>query len=168
VTAEAFSPQMAKKFIAYLAGGRDSRIDLASRNHKKGRSGNNRSHAHKPPSRHTSDLIAYSSKQLKSGKPVIADHVEHDKRPFQSVREVDYKGHKITIYTQYEIRVDGKPLGGHIYVDNAGKVSAHALPNYSFVSAVDLVKKMIDEFPDDFTTKKKSHRSNSAARKRRQ
>jgi hypothetical protein len=104
---------------------------------------------------------------LKAGKPVTAGHADHDKGPFQSVREVDYKGHKITIYTQYEIRVDGKPLGGHIYVDNTGKVSAHALPNYSFVSAVDLVKKMIDEFADDFTTKKKSYRSNSATRRRR-
>jgi hypothetical protein len=51
-------------------------------------------------------------------------------------------------------------------VDNSGKVSAHALPNYSFVSAVDLVKKMIDEFPDDLT-KKKSDRSNSATKRRR-
>ena len=139
---------------------------MASHHHK-GRSGN-RSHAHKSPSsRPPSDLIAYSSKQLKAGKPVTAGHAEHDKRPFQSVREVDYKDHKIRIYTQYEIRVDGKPLGGHIYVDNSGKVSAHALPNYSFVSAVDLVKKMIDEFPDDFTTKKKTYRSNSATRRRR-
>jgi hypothetical protein len=48
-------------------------------------------------------------------------------------------------------------------VDNSGKVSAHALPNYSFVSAVDLLKKVIDEFPDDFA-KKKSDRSNRAAR----
>jgi hypothetical protein len=142
------------------------RIDLVSHNHK-GRSGNNRSHAHKSPSRPPSDLIAYSSKRLKAGKPVSAGHAEHDKRPFQSAREVDYKGHKITIHTQYEIRVDGKPLGGHIYVDNSGKVSAHALPNYSFVSAVDLVKKMIDEFADDFTTKKKSYRLNNETRRRR-
>ena len=139
---------------------------MTSHRHKKGRSRNNRSHAHKPPSRPPSDLIAYSSKQLKAGKPVTAGHAEHDIRPFQSVREVDYKDHKIRIYTQYEIRVDGKPLGGHIYVDNSGKVSAHALPNYSFVSAVDLVKKMIDEFPDDFTTKKKSSPSNSVTRRR--
>jgi hypothetical protein len=159
---------MAKKFIAYLAGGRVSRIGLSSHHHKKGRSRNNRSHAHKPPSRPPSDLIAYSSKQLKAGKPVTAGHADHGKGPFQSVREVDYKGHKITIYTQYQIKIDGKPFGGHLYVDNSGKVSAHALPNYSFVSAVDLVEKMIDEFPDDFTTKKKkSDRSNSTAARRR-
>jgi hypothetical protein len=53
-------------------------------------------------------------------------------------------------------------------VDNRGKVSAHALPNYSFVSAVDLVKKIIDEFPDDFAAKKKSYRSNSTTTRRRQ
>lgn len=137
---------------------------MASHHHK-GRS-KNRSPAHKPPSRPPSDLIAYSSKQLKAGKPVTAGHAEHDKRPFQSVREIEYNGHKITIFTQYQIKIDGKPFSGHIYVDNSGKVSGHALPNYSFVSAVDLVKKMIDEFPDDFTTKKKSHRSNSTTRGR--
>ena len=135
---------------------------MASYHHKKGRS-RNRSRAHKFPFRPPSDLIAYSSKQLKAGKPVTTGHAEHGKSPFQSVREVDYKGHKITIYTQYQIKIDGKPFGGHLYVDNSGKVSAHALPNYSFVSAVDLLKKVIDEFPNDFA-KKKSDRSNRAAR----
>ena len=135
--------------------------------HHKRRS-ESRSHARKSPSKLPSDLIAYSSKQLKAGKPVTAVHAEHDKGPFQSVREIDYKGHKITIYTQYQIKIDGKRFSGHIYVDNRGKVSAHALPNYSFVSAVDLVKKIIDEFPDDFITKKKkSDRSDTAARRRR-
>jgi hypothetical protein len=140
---------------------------LASHHHK--RSTGERSHTHKPRSRHRSDLLAYSYKQLKAGKPVAgADHGEHDKGPFQSVREVEYNGHKIAIYTQYEIRVDGEPFSGHVYVDNRGKVSTHALPAYSFASAVDLVKKIIDEFPDDFTTKKKSSRSNSMSKRRRQ
>jgi hypothetical protein len=137
--------------------------------HHKGSPGK-RSHTHKPPSRLPSDLLAYSYKQLKAGKPVAAmgHHTEHDKGPFQSVREVDYKGHKIAIYTQYEIRVDGEPFTSHVYVDNTGKVSTHALPAYSFVSAVDLVKKIIDEFPDDFTTtKKKSPRSSTSVSKRR-
>jgi hypothetical protein len=141
---------------------------LAS-HHRRGSSGK-KSHAHKPPSTPPSDLLAYSSKRLKAGQSVAAaaaaaGHGEHDKGPFQSVREIEYQGHKITIYTQYEIKVDGKPFGGHVYVDNMGKVSAHALPNYSFVSAVDLVKKMIDEFPDDFT-KKKSDQTNNATKRR--
>jgi hypothetical protein len=112
-------------------------------------------------------LLAYSYKQLKAGKPVAAGHAEHDKGPFQSVREVDYNGHKIAIYTQYEIRVDGEPFSSRVYVDNTGKVSTHALPAYSFASAVDLVKKIIDEFPDDFAIKKKSPRSSSTIKRRR-
>jgi len=139
---------------------------LSSHHHKRGRSGNNRSHSHKSSSRSPTDLIAYSSKQLKAGKPVAAGHTGHDKGQFQSIREVDYKGHKIIIHTQYQIKIDGKAFSGHIYVDNRGKVSAHALPNYSFLSAVDLVKKIIDEFPDNFTTKEKSHRSNSTTTRR--
>lgn len=139
---------------------------MVSHHHK--RASGKRSHTHKHPSRLPSDLLAYSYKQLKAGKPVaVAGHAEHDKGPFQSIREVEYKGHKITIYTQYEIRVDGEPFSGHIYVDNTGKVSTHALPAYSFVSAVDLVKKIIDEFPDDFAIKKKSPRSTSTTKRRR-
>jgi hypothetical protein len=103
---------------------------------------------------------------LKAGQPVAVGHAEHEKGQFQSVREIEYKGHKIAIYTQYEIRVDGRPFTGHVYVDNSGKVSAHALPNYSFASAVDLIKKIIDEFPDDFSMKK-SYRSDSAKKRRR-
>lgn len=140
---------------------------MASHHHK--RASGKRSHTHKPRSRLPSDLLAYSYKQLKAGKPVAAPgHAEHDNGPFQSVREVEYKGHKITIYTQYEIRVDGEPFSSHVYVDNTGKVSTHALPAYSFVSAVDLVKKIIDEFPDDFSIKKKSPRSTSTRKRRRQ
>jgi hypothetical protein len=133
--------------------------------HRKGRSGK-RSHAHKSPSRRPSDLLTYSSKLLKAGQPIAAGHAEHDKGPFQSVRETEHKGHKIAIYTQYKIKVDGKPFSGHIYVDNTGKVSTHALPTYSFASAVDLVKKMIDAFPDDFAIKKKSSRSSSVRRRK--
>lgn len=135
--------------------------------HHKGRSGNRRSHTPKSPSRRPSDLLAYSYKQLKAGKPVAAGHAEHDKGPFQSVRWIEYNGHKIAIRTQYEITVDGKPFSGHIYVDNTGKVSTHALPTYSFASAVDLVKKIIDAFPDDYATKKKSSRSSTTRKRKR-
>lgn len=137
---------------------------MASHHHK-GRSRGG-SHTHKSPSKRPSDLLAYSYKRLKSGQPVAAGHAGQDKDSFKSVREIEYQGHKITIQTQYEIKVDGKPVSGHVYVDNTGKVSSHALPAYSFVSAVDLVKKMIDEFPDDFTMKKSSR--SSSVRKRSQ
>jgi hypothetical protein len=41
-------------------------------------------------------------------------------------------------------------LGGHLYVDNSGRVSSHAMPTYSFVSTVELIKKLIDAFPANF------------------
>jgi hypothetical protein len=86
---------------------------------------------------------------LNTGQPVVAGHAGHEGH-FVSVREAEYKGHKITVRTHYEIRVDGKPISGHIYVDNSGRVSSHAMPAYSFVSTVDLVKKLIDAFPANF------------------
>jgi hypothetical protein len=67
-----------------------------------------------------------------------------------SVREVSYEGHDIVIRTTYEIEVDGRSLHGHMGVTNDGQVHYHAVPNLSFASAVDLVKQLIDTFPDDF------------------
>ena len=68
----------------------------------------------------------------------------------ESVREADYRGHHITVRTTYHMEVDGKPLGGHLAVTNEGQVQYHGLPNYSFDSAIGLIQKLIDTFPEDF------------------
>jgi hypothetical protein len=108
------------------------------------------SHAHHyRSSKRSKDLLSDAYKRLSTGQPVVAGHAEHEGH-FESVREVEYKGHSIIIRTHYEIKVDGKPLSGHIYVDNSGRVSSHAMPTYSFVSTVDLIKKLIDAFPTNF------------------
>ena len=118
--------------------------------HRK-RKGGRSSHAHHHgPSKRSKDPLSDAYKRLNAGQPVVAGHAARHEGPFESVREVEYKGHSIVIRTRYEIRVDGKPLGGHIYVDNSGRVSSHAMPTYSFVSTVDLVKKLIDAFPANF------------------
>ena len=106
-------------------------------------------HSHHGPSKRSKDLLSDAYRRLSAGQPVVAGHAGHE-GPFESVREVEYKGHNIIIRTHYEIRVDGTSLGGHIYVDNSGRVSSHAMPTYSFVSTVDLVKKLIDAFPANF------------------
>jgi hypothetical protein len=67
-----------------------------------------------------------------------------------SVREDDYKGHHIVIRTTYNIQVDDRPVSGHINLSNDGQVAYHGLPNMAFDSAVDLVKGLIDHFPQDF------------------
>ena len=70
--------------------------------------------------------------------------------PAVSVREADHQGHHIVIRTTYEIRVDRMPLMQHVVVTDEGQVQCHALPNYTFASAIDLVKSLIDQFPEDF------------------
>jgi hypothetical protein len=67
-----------------------------------------------------------------------------------SVREVDYKGHHITIQTTYRIKIDGKTFNGELSVSNAGSVHYHGMPNTGFASAVDLVKAVVDTFSDEF------------------
>lgn len=65
-------------------------------------------------------------------------------------READYKGHHIVVRTTYEVEVDGKRLMGHIGVTDSGQVHYHPVPNVGFASALDLVRKIIDVFPDEF------------------
>jgi hypothetical protein len=82
-----------------------------------------------------------------------------------SVREADYHGHHIIVRTHYEIEVDGRAMKGHVGVTNDGQVHYHPVPNMSFASAIDLVKQLIDVFPDDFP--KKARRSSGTHRKRK-
>lgn len=68
----------------------------------------------------------------------------------ESVREADHAGHHIVIRTTYHVEVDGIPVTGHLGVTNDGQVHYHAVPNVAYDSAIDLVKSLIDLFPDDF------------------
>jgi hypothetical protein len=77
--------------------------------------------------------------------------------PTESTREVTYRGHHILIRTAYHIEVDGMPIQGHLGVTNDGQVHYHAIPNLSFASAVELVKQLIDTFPEDFETSTDHH-----------
>ena len=67
-----------------------------------------------------------------------------------SVREDYYKGHRIVIRTTYKIEVDGRPFHGSLDVSNSGTVQYHGIPNVSTNSAVELIRAVIDTFPDDF------------------
>lgn len=75
----------------------------------------------------------------------------------ESVREATYRGHEIVIRTSYHLEVDGVAVEGHMGVTNDGQVHYHPIPNLSFNSAVDLVKQLIDTFPDDFRTQPAGH-----------
>jgi hypothetical protein len=74
----------------------------------------------------------------------------HQHPTSETIREADYEGHHIVIRTTYQIEVDGKPVTGHMGVTDDGKVHYHPVPNISFASALDMVKQLINIFPDDF------------------
>ena len=68
----------------------------------------------------------------------------------RSMREAEYQGHHITIKTTYQVKIDGRLFKGELGVSNAGTVHYHGMPNTGFASALDLVKCVIDVFPDEF------------------
>ena len=103
------------------------------------------------------DLVAAT--QPDELRAALADHAdelreaaEHHHAPEEatSVRTVTHNGHEIVIRTTYEITVDGEPFDVPLTVDNSGRVHYHGLPTRDFTSTVDLVKKVVDSFPEDF------------------
>ena len=83
----------------------------------------------------------------------LAEHAHQHgghKTPLETVRESTYRGHRIVVKTTYSITVDDVSVEGHLGVSNDGQVHYHAIPNLGFASAIDLVEKLIDAFPDDF------------------
>lgn len=81
----------------------------------------------------------------------VGETQEHQHPTSETIREADYEGHHIVIRTTYQIEVDGKPVTGHMGVTDDGKVHYHPVPNISFASALDMVKQLINIFPDDFS-----------------
>ena len=97
-----------------------------------------------PPT--TKSIASYVRKHAAQAKKAQGHGMKMD----ESVREADYNGHHIVIRTTYQITVDGNPVTGHMGVGNDGRVHYHPVPDMSFASAIDLVKQLIDIFPDDF------------------
>ncbi|MFI6157224.1 hypothetical protein ACIBCA_31590 [Kitasatospora sp. NPDC051170] len=75
-------------------------------------------------------------------------HMGH--APVTSVRTAEFRGHRISVTTSYEITVDGKRVDAGMDVDNSGMLSCHGLPAYQFLSAVDAVRVLINTYPDAF------------------
>lgn len=84
-----------------------------------------------------------ASAQNDSRQHTAADHAV-------SVRTADHNGNKIELRTRYEITVNDKPLDIHVGVLDDGSVHCHTIPNYSTASGIDLIKAIIDAFPDDY------------------
>lgn len=93
------------------------------------------------------DVVARGVKGLKEQG---GGHGHHHGGGVRALRSADHRGHHIEVTTTYEIGVDGKPLEVMLNVDNDGRVTCHAVPNYISFSAVDVVKRLIDSYPDSF------------------
>lgn len=63
---------------------------------------------------------------------------------FATLRESCYRGKEIRIETTYKIMVDDQPFTVHTSVSNDGSVHCHSLPNYSFPSAMEMLKHIVD------------------------
>ena len=85
------------------------------------------------------------------GYSIPQEHEGHDS--FTTVRVGTHRDKKIEIHTTYKILIDGEPLMVHTRVLDDGTVHCHSLPQYSFPSAMDMVRKIIDasdvELPND-------------------
>jgi hypothetical protein len=50
------------------------------------------------------------------------------------------------------VEVDGHPIRAHLSVDEDGQVYTHATPFVTYASASDLMKAVIDAYPDSFSS----------------
>ena len=66
------------------------------------------------------------------------------RKSFSSTRKALHRDRQISIRTTYRIEIDGKAVTLPVMVMPDGTVRCHGLPNYSFTSAVDLARKLID------------------------
>lgn len=66
------------------------------------------------------------------------------------MRKTEYQGHRIRIKTSYEITVDGVPFQGHAVLDADDRICSHACPYQSFDSMLNLMKHLIDLYPESF------------------
>jgi hypothetical protein len=89
--------------------------------------------------------------QLPEGYSPKDNHTHDDS--FTSVRQTTYKGKTIRVETTYRITIDGESVRVHTKALDDGSVHSHAFPNYSFRSAMDLARKLVDfsemEEPED-------------------
>lgn len=92
---------------------------------------------------HTRTILNLENFQLPDGYRRSSGHVGHHKS-FTSTRTALHRGHRIKIKTTYRIEIDDEPLTLHTGVMHDGSVHCHGLPNYSFPSAIDLAKSIID------------------------
>jgi hypothetical protein len=82
-------------------------------------------------------------------RDLIGPEAPHKHR-LRGVRCAEYRGHEIEIVTTYEISIDGTPVHFHASVGDDGMLRCHEAPYAAVPSAIDLVKHLMDLYPDAF------------------
>ena len=82
-------------------------------------------------------------------RELAGDPGPHEHR-LRGVRRAQHRGHEIEIVTSYEISIDGRPVFFHASVGADGLLRCHESPYAAVPSAVDLVKHLMDLYPDAF------------------
>ncbi len=91
------------------------------------------------------EALAAYTRQIVASEQAGQGHEGHT-----SIRRATHLGHDIEIHTSYRVMVDGRELVGHVGVDDDGITHYHGLPNHQEASAVDLVERIVEQFPTDF------------------
>ena len=73
----------------------------------------------------------------------VHEHPDHGD-PATSIRKATHCGRDIEVHTTYKIYIDGEPIEEHVVALEDGTVHYHGLPNYSFPSAVELARRIVD------------------------
>ncbi len=94
------------------------------------------------------ELSSRKQKVLQRYQQAEQSHHQHNANT--TVRADAHKGHKIELRTTYELYIDGQLLNLHLGVMQDGQVHCHSIPNYSSASGIDVIKAVIDAFPDDY------------------
>lgn len=79
---------------------------------------------------------------LPDGYEMPASHGH--KQSFRTIRRATYRRKAIRVETTYKIMIDNEPLRRHTMVLDDGTVHCHDFPNYSFPSAMDMTRKIVD------------------------
>ena len=79
---------------------------------------------------------------LPKGYVIPESHGHRDS--FTTVRLATYRDKKIRVETTYKITINEEPVTTHTTVLDDGSVHCHSFPNYSFPTAMDLARKIVD------------------------
>mgnify|MGYP001795039389 CR=1 FL=1 len=75
----------------------------------------------------------------------------------KTLRKINHLSNAIEIETTYKITINGVKYNTHIMLGNDGALTTHAIPYRTFESMTDLIKALIELYPDEFNPTSNHH-----------